>query len=171
TLKEIEATRPMGVISGYGYSAVPITPSWDVVGDGVVDTKSTSFGATVAPYGKTLDSEYLENADPKYISPEKSVDASTCLFPDKTWFVRDLKHSSGHDSLGKLFAAILYSEDEEITVSSLEEYPQFLKFNAEDETVSANTQTRVTTDLMQRFIGAIREFIMLLVKLIKSIGA
>ena len=28
----------------------------------------------------------------KYISPDKTVDASTCLFPEKTWFFKDILH-------------------------------------------------------------------------------
>lgn len=165
-LKDTEEQCRFGVYSAYGYSSVPITPSWYSNGDGVIDTKYTSFGATVAPVGKTLGKDYLNDKDPKYISPDKQVDASTCLFPEKTWFINSLKHSSGHDSLDELSDIILYSS-EEITVDTLEKYPRFLKFDYKSESVSENKAE--SSNIFIRFFKAVLDFFETLKKFFQKI--
>lgn len=152
-LTETEKHCRFGVYSAYGYSAVPITPTWDANGDGVIDTKYTSFGATVAPVGKKLSDEYLSGKDEKYISPDKQVDASTCLFPEQTWFISGLKHSAGHDSLEELSNAILYS-NEKVTVDTFEKYPRFLAFDHRSESVDEN---KGEENIFVRFFKAVAE--------------
>lgn len=154
-LKDTEKQCRFGVYSAYGYSSVPITPSWNSNGDGVIDAMYTSFGATVAPIGKTLGEDYLSDKDPKYISPDKQVDASTCLFPEKTWFISCLKHSANHDSLDELSDIILYSS-EEITVDTIEKYPRFLKFDYKSESVTENKAE--SSNMFVRFFKAVLDF-------------
>lgn len=92
TLLAFDEVARVAVISRYGTSSIPITSSWNNLSDGVIDTKHSSLGATTASYGEILSSEYLEGKDSAYISPDKTVDASTCLFPEKTWFIKNLGH-------------------------------------------------------------------------------
>ena len=139
-LLDTEKQCRFGVISAYGYSSVPVTASWSSSGDGVIDAKYTSYGATVAPIGQTLSEEYLKEKDTKYISPDKQVDASTCLFPEKTWFVKELKHASKHSSLDELAGLILYS-GKDVTTSTFEKYPQFLKYDYSSKKIVINTDT------------------------------
>lgn len=153
-LSETEKQCRFGVYSAYGYSGVPVTPSWNSSGDGVIDTKYTSFGATVAPVGEKLSDEYLAGKDEKYISPDKQVDASTCLFPEQTWFINGLKHSVNHDSLFELSCAVLYS-DEKVTVDTFEKYPRFLSFDNESESV---VEDKGTENIFVRFFKAVAEF-------------
>ncbi len=80
----------LGVFSCYGYSSIPVSSSWYSMTDGVVDTKYTSLGATTTKYGKALSDSRLDSADPESISPDKTIDASTCLFPKQTWFVKTI---------------------------------------------------------------------------------
>ena len=161
-LKATEKSCKMGVFSSYGYSSVPITPSWDSAGDGVIDTCYTSFGATVAPVGQTLSEDYIASKDPAYISPNKQVDASTCMFPEKTWFVKDLKHSVNHNSLTELAEAILYC-DEEVTVDTFEQYPRFLSFDNTSTTIVKDESSKV--NMFTKWFDALNEFI----KLMKSL--
>ena len=116
--------------------------------------------------GKTLSEEYLSDKDPKYISPDKQVDASTCLFPEKTWFINCLKHSSYHDSLDELSDIILYSS-EEVTVDTLEKYPRFLKFDYKSESVSENKAEN--NNIFIRFFKAILDFFETLKKFFSKI--
>lgn len=152
-LRETEEQCRFGVYSAYGYSAVPVTPTWNANGDGVIDTKSTSFGATVAPVGEKLSEEYLSGKDEKYISPDKQIDASTCLFPEQTWFISGLKHATGHDSLEELSNAILYS-NEKVTVNTFEKYPRFLEFDHKEEQVGEN---KGEESVLTRFFKAVAE--------------
>ncbi len=166
-LKKTEENCRFGVFSSYGFSSVPATPSWNSIGDGVIDAKYTSFGATVAPFGNVLSDEYLYDKDTKYISPDKMVDASTCLFPEKTWFIKGLKHSVNHDSLDELAAAILYY-DEEVTIDTFAKYPRFLSFDNESESVVKNDDSG-KGNIFTKWFTALSEFINLLRALFQKI--
>ena len=137
TLLELDKTSRVMVITRYGFSSVATTPSWNVHTDGTVDVASSSFGATTAEYGKTLSEEYLMRADEKYISPDKTIDASTCLFPEKTWFVRDLMHHKGCGGIDDMIYRFLNGE-KEVTVDTYKEYPRFLKVDEASENLVAD---------------------------------
>lgn len=139
TLIKSEKECRIGVLSGYGYSSILATPSWDNISDGVIDTKYTSFGATVSKYGQTLSDEHIAAVDEKYISPDETVDASTCLFPEKTWFIKYLKHSHDYKNVEQLINAIFFA-DEEITVDTFEEYPRYLINDVENEVVRSESK-------------------------------
>ncbi len=88
----------IGVIAGYGLVNPPITESSDANGDCTVDTKNSSFGATVAGVFDKLPQEYIDAqiaaGKGKYISPDGKVDASTCLFPETTWIIKNKHHDT-----------------------------------------------------------------------------
>ena len=120
------------VISRYGFTAVPLTKEWRIMTDSVVDSALSSFGGTFADYGEKLGPDILNNPDAKEsINPDGTVYSGTCLFPEQTWFIRDLQHSLHPDGLSDLIA-ILLSSDEQLTVDSLEEYPRFLEYDGDE---------------------------------------
>lgn len=128
TLKMLDRETNMYVLSRHGYSAMFMTPSWRNESDNVIDVKYSSFGATVANHGEKLSADYISKADSKYISPTKNIDASTCLFPEQTWFIRHLTHSANAESLDEFILTLLYSEGQ-ATVDTYEQYPRFLYYN------------------------------------------
>lgn len=91
-LKELDNTANLTILSRYGAPAFPLTDAADLLGDNVIETKSSSLGATTAPVGDYFSDSELEGIDIKYISPDRTVNASTCMFPEKTWFI----NNSGH---------------------------------------------------------------------------
>ena len=86
----------IGVLAGYGLVQPPITESSYMTGDCTVDLYSASFGATAAGVFDTLSDEYIAEREAlgygDFISPDKKVDASTCLFPDTTWIIKNKHH-------------------------------------------------------------------------------
>ena len=130
TLTDFDSNGRFAVISRYGYSNLPVTDAWSLLGDSVVETKSSSLGAVTAPVGECLSEEYLEGKDMKYISPDKTVDASTCLFPEKTWFIKNFTHSDASSSL-PLHSKLLFAETE-ATCDNFE-LSRFTVFDGEDE--------------------------------------
>ena len=128
TLLALDKTSKVIIICRYGFASVPITPAWNAHSDGNVDVANGSFGATTLEYGKTFGEDYLAKADSRYISPDNTIDASTCLFPEKTWFVRNLQHSTGCDGIDTMIYTLLDYE-KEASVRSFKEYPRFMRYN------------------------------------------
>lgn len=134
TLRLADEHCKIGVISRYGFSSIPATSQWQFISDGVLDSSSTSFGATFALYGATLSEDVINSTSPEYISPDKTVDASTCLFPDKTWFIRNGKHNNGYQDLTTLINTILY-DNAELTVNTYAEFPRFMVYDFESDSL------------------------------------
>lgn len=117
----------LSFVSNYDIGLVPVYERANLNGDMVLETELTSNFATVAPLGKTLSDKYLENADSKYVSPDKVIDASTALFKDNTWFVKDAPHVAADYGTGfSDFAFTLLESEVQPTVDTYKKYPQFM---------------------------------------------
>ena len=93
-------------------------------GDGIIPVSSTLLGTTFAPKGQTLSEEYLANANAKYISPEKDVDASTAVFPERTWYFSGQHHEIGRNDVAiRLAGCIISGKVKDINTTPL--FPQF----------------------------------------------
>ena len=158
TLSELERDCRVCVFSRYGYCSLPITPTWNSVTDGVIDAKYSSFGATCANYGEKLSDSYLETADAKYISPDKTIDASTGLFADRTWFFKDFKHSQNNEMLKNMVIDLLYAENE-ATVDTYEQYPQFMIYDFASDSLVPDTGTQEEASGFWGFFKKIIDFI------------
>lgn len=155
-LQELDENARVAVISRYGYSSIPLTSQWNSLTDGVIDASRNSFGATTATYGATLTPEELKGVDSAYISPDKTINASTCLFPEKTWFIRDYKHATNSDALDNMIFKLLFNPEGESTVDSYPEYPRFLQFRGFDESISPDT---ATTEEVSKFRAFLNRFL------------
>ena len=86
-----------------------------------------SLGATCAPFGKTLNENYRQKnrfCGHSHISADGIIDASSCAFPEYTWFIKNNGHATfGTDYCAFIEWAIRY--DGQPTVWSDEKYPQF----------------------------------------------
>lgn len=60
--------------------------------DEIIQIESTATGATSVTAGTQFTTDYLKKANAKYISPDKSVDISTCFFPNHVWLFQGQKH-------------------------------------------------------------------------------
>ncbi len=141
TLLAQNETTNLYVISRYGYTSIPLTERWEDMTDTVVDTKNSSFGGTCADYGAKFDDEFIaQNKESGYMNPDCTVYAGTCLFPDQTWFIRDLMHSKSPDSL-ELMTDKLLRYPGQADIHTFAEYPQFLYYNNADGTLTPDTGT------------------------------
>lgn len=92
-------------VCGYNLKFSDATSFFSILGadktansDGVIHVQSTALGATAAAAGQQLPADYLAaHAGSKYISPNKGLDASTCVLPDNTWFF----YNQDHEQAGK----------------------------------------------------------------------
>ncbi|MGN1418293.1 MAG: esterase/lipase family protein [Acutalibacteraceae bacterium] len=133
----------VAVIAKYGMNVYPIFEDSDKQGDGMVELSHMSFGATTTKIGETFSKDYIAKANEQgkgqYISPDKTVDTSTCMFPDNTWIIKNLAHRDFPDSADKFMLKIAQSK-EEVTVTTFEEFPQFLYYNEEDGSLIPATE-------------------------------
>lgn len=131
------------VFSHYNRGSIPVTPTANVEGDYLIETPCTSIGATVAFAGETLGDGYVQAKEcggHNHLSPDNRIDASTCLFPDYTWFIKYEEHvGCKYDSDFAQLVKLLNDYDGQPTVFTFEEYPQFLKTDMKCMTLSPVT--------------------------------
>lgn len=131
------------ITAGYDISTVPLTESKAQHSDYMIDTKYMTIGATCAPLGETFPSDYTQAVDDghNHISPDRMIDASTCRFPEYTWFIRGQLHNDfGPDYCKLLFWMLKY--DGQPTVFSNSKYPQFLYVEDDGVTMHPVTQEK-----------------------------
>ncbi|MDR1805282.1 MAG: hypothetical protein LBQ80_00720 [Clostridium sp.] len=133
-LQEAAENVKVAVLAGFGRTAWPIASQQGAQGDQGVDTKYASYGATVLNLGQVFPDSYKQkvNDGHDHISPDKTVDASTCALPENTWFVNDVRHQNFLDWGG---LAAWWMTTDNPTVFSSERWPQFLRSTTGDETV------------------------------------
>lgn len=118
------------VLSHYNNGNVPITSSAMAHGDSLIETVCTSGGATVADFGSTLPAGYVQHGCEahEHISADGIIDASTCLFPDSTWFIKNMAHvGCKKDSAYAQFLAWILEQERQPTVFDDARYPQFMQ--------------------------------------------
>ncbi len=98
--------------------------------DEIIQISSTGVGVTAASAGKELPLDYVAtnpvctDASHNHISPNKSIDVSTSLFPETTWCFVDQTHElTWNDTALELCYAIVFDEVKDIHSSA--KYPQF----------------------------------------------
>lgn len=125
------------IFAEYGFTMIPVTSDNDRMTDGTISTCCESFGATCAEVDGTLGENYVQAKEcvcgKNHVSVDNQIDASTCKFPDITWFGKYMRHTCADSYLTDWVNLIVYS-DEQKTVWSYEEYPQFL-IATEEETM------------------------------------
>lgn len=99
--------------------------------DGTVDTMYASAGATVALRGETLGDGYKQKVDcgHNHLSPDGRIDASTCILPENTWFIKGMLHANCHDGIMKMYNRLMFSDDN-MNVFSDPLYTQFCRMTS-----------------------------------------
>ncbi len=136
----------IGIISKYGHQIIPICQSGDKVADLYVTVERSSFGATATKIYDTLSDSYIAEMpaeNRKYISPDKQIDASTCLFPENTWFIKGAAHSDWTDQEIKILYDVV-SADRQLTVADTD-VSQFMVYTYEDNTARKMTEENCDT--------------------------
>ena len=167
TLLALNEHANVYVFSRYGSPSFPLTSSFLNLGDGVIDTKYSSFGATTAPYGQQLPASYRETVPAGYLSPDGAVDASTCLFPEQTWFIRDMQHFNTPDNVEVTFKRLL-NYDGQATVNTFDDIPRFLLYDVATESLVPDPGVTETTAL-DRLRSGWNEILLLMKNLLKKI--
>lgn len=171
---DVKAFEERGIehsnIVKYGKQTIPVTENSDELSDQFCTVRESSFGAKVVEVGETFDSKYIDNAvinsTAKYISPDKQIDASTCLMPDTTWFIKDIEHKDFPSCINGLVSDIVNNDN--FTVNDNPEYPQYMVYDKGANTISPMTAENLNTterwetnyfDSLIKFFKAVFELI------------
>ena len=128
-MKELKGDMNINIIAKYNVPNIPISDASRQLGDFLASTKQLSYGATCADHGAVLTQSYIDSlADSKYLSPDLKVDASTCLFPDNTWFMKNSLHDHFPDDGNRLIAELVNKKGQDLTVWNSESFPQYLEY-------------------------------------------
>ena len=165
-LKQAEALGvSIAICSHYNKGSVPLTQQACQEGDSLIETVCTSNGATVAISGETLGENYTQAKECRghnHLSADNKIDASTCLFPDNTWFIKGASHvGCNYGSDYSEFVKWLVST-EKPDVFANETYPQFMQTDNSEMTlrpVEPQTETADWLTLIAAVIGDIKNII------------
>ncbi len=175
----LDQGKPVAIFADYGGQQYPVSADAMELGDYQVGTASQSLGATTCNIGGTLSNDYVLRQQRRglgrYISPDKKVDASTCAFPDNTFFVANLNHSWS----GKYAGYELDMIHEHRTVNSDPAYPQFLYYDFDTEklvpladVVNAQPETpEETTGGFRAFLARMLDFFRRIIARIRGLFA
>lgn len=114
---------------GYDISSIPVTAEKENHSDFLIDTKYMSIGANVAEIGETLSDDYKQkntSCGHNHVSPDNVIDASTCAYPEHTWFIKGNPHNEFVDPYREFITWLILS-DGQPTVHSEDKYPQFME--------------------------------------------
>ncbi len=172
-LREIRAQGvEIGLLAKYGYATDPIEKGAAQLSDEKAYLTHSSFGAVTAAFGETLSDAYVADAAAKgngrYISPDRMVDASTCLFPDSTWMIGNMNHLDYNGFLNA-FAYRYLSSETPMTIDSDPAYPQYMILI--DSTVVPMTEENQSQSLARPerrgFFPALKTFFLRLIDYLK----
>ena len=170
------------IISKYGYQLMPYLNTYEKISDRWVSVDNASYGATTAKIGTLFSDEYIKEKEEaglgKYISVDREIDASTCILPDCTWFIKGIGHDNWASCIEE-FAYAACSSNVPLTADSSEKYPRFLKFDEETSSLVPLTKENMnceeyygvdtgSTENMTKF-ERLFKIIKELIKLLKSL--
>ncbi len=138
----------LAIISKYGFQIVPICQSGDAIADQYASVKNSSFGATTSTIYTTLPDDYIAQREAggkgRYISPDRQVDASTCMFPDYTWFTKGARHGNWTKAENEIMYTVT-TADRQLTIDDFD-LTQFMVYESETKTMSPMTAENCHTE-------------------------
>lgn len=117
---EMDAGVQVSIVSKYGIPVIPAVQAQQNMTDMVVDVRYSSLGADCAP----VNAPFTDRSG-EYVSSDGYIDASTCAFPETTWFLKNVSHTA-HPFAELTFLNTLLTADSQPTVDAFADYPRFL---------------------------------------------
>lgn len=157
-------------ITKYGFCSMPFFDQYNRLNDETATVTNASYGATTSTVRGILPLPYLiksvMNEKTSYISPDLKIDASTCLYPDRTYFIKNIFHNVFPKNVDPYMARILNDNDSDIY--KYEDFPQFIVYD--DNTLSPMTYSNMFTD-KHLYTTLPTSFIKLVINTVKLIGS
>ena len=148
------------MVSKYNFPDFPIYEGATALSDGNTTVVRQSFGATCADFGEVLSAKYIKSLkNKKYLSPDHKIDASTCMFPETSYFIKNMHHETFPAAINDLAANLM---NHEATVSG-GEYAQYLLYNGQTnmnpvDGLDEHSTTQPSQLIFIRFFTALLRF-------------
>lgn len=155
------------VLAKYGAMQLPLFEGCEITGDMRGTATELSLGATASNIDSKLSDEYLEeaknNGTDKYISADEQIDASTCLLPDTTWFVKNIAHDNFPVEVNEIALEFLRADGETTVFTSEKACGQFMdylsgtleKVTGSDSNIIDDSWGNDWMSILKRFIQSI----------------
>ncbi len=165
------------VISKYGLEMMPLLEESKELNDNSIATRDSSLGATCAKVDGFLSDGYISaakaNGTDRYISADRKIDASTCVFPDTTWIIKNCPHGviNGVEELMTAMELRFLKSGGELTIYSDPDLPQYLILDQEARTLSPLTdENSLSTETVypDNFFKALCAFLKAFFRFIKN---
>lgn len=126
------------IVCQYNMQSLPVSENCDMNNDLLIDVKFASGGAVCADLGETLGDDYIQALPDSHchLSADGVIDASTCMYPESTWFIKDQAHVDYNVGPTTDFIFWLASSDTQLTVFDSEAYTQFMLYDYDDNTLT-----------------------------------
>ena len=142
------------ILASYGYVGAPYTNQAMTQTDTLIETHYQSGRALTAPYGETFGRKYVaagtecSDLSHNHVSVDGIIDASTCFFPENTWFIKNNKHVGVPiDTDCEKLMLYLVLSDSYVTVHDNDKFPQFMEFNRITGELTSLTGDKIKTDI------------------------
>ena len=146
-MNEVNDNANLAIFSKYGLQLNPVAESRNRIADQFVTVERSSYGATTTDIYSSFSDEYvaerISEGKGKYIAPDRQVDASTCMFPDQTWFIKGAEHGDWIDIESEVLYTVA-TADRQLTVDDLD-CSQFSVYSYETDKVDDMTEENCDT--------------------------
>ena len=171
-LKAAEKDTTIYITAQYNMQGLPISESSTTSNnDFLIDVNYASGGAICSKLDKTLPEDYIQaKADGhNHLSADRQIDASTCMFPEQTWFIRDMAHVDYNVGNSTDFLIWLAKSEKQLTIHDSESYPQFMKYNSKSNTLSPVTDELLKSTAISQIFAFLTKLVQISAQIIFSI--
>ena len=153
------------IVCQYNLQGLPVYSHVSSNTDLLIDVKYASGGAVSAELDSVLPDDYVQAVDDghDHISKDRMIDASSCMFPEYTFFIKNQAHVDYNVGDSTDFILYLADSDKQLTVFE-SDYPQFMYYNA-----SKNTLTPLNENSSKSLKNAIINILKKLAEIFKTI--
>lgn len=167
------------IIGSYNYAGIPLTEGSRNHSDCLIDTYLMTGYSTVADYGKTLttaadDSKKVcTDKTHSHLSTDGVIDASTGILPERTWFIKNMRHVEyGYNQQASKLAAWIATSETAVDVRTDSRFPQFVDMSRKTGAFTSLTENieipQDASQVQKNFLSKLDEWLSKIVEFIRT---
>ena len=155
------------ILVKYNFPDYPIYSGAACLGDGNTSCVRQAFGGEYADYGTVFSQKYIDSLEDKnYLSPDLKINAATCLFPETTWFIKNMHHETFPYPINRLALDVMNNE----AVVSDGRYPAVQEYVADgNKLIPVETTDEDAEKEKKNFFTLVIDFFKSLIEVMKKL--